>query len=67
MVTQRAGYVGGWAAHGCIVSRHIFEVNQTYLWIGGSDPSRTTRRWVPRSSTPSSVAIDDVITSPALR
>jgi hypothetical protein len=28
MATERAGEVGGWAAHARILDRHAFEVNQ---------------------------------------
>jgi hypothetical protein len=42
MVTERAGEVGGWAAHARILDRHIFEVNQTLRELGGHASSPTT-------------------------
>jgi len=42
MVTERAGEVGGWAAHARILDRHAFEVNQTLSELGGHASTQTT-------------------------
>src|SRR4029453_14265585 len=69
--TVPAPSAGGWVAHDLSVDRLPPGVNGTIRARGCGRPqpaaSRTTVRWVPRSSAPSWVAIDAVITSPALR